>query len=116
MAMKKILLAANAERPEALAAMRQMRQWLRGRAELVGEVADQQSDLSGFAADFVITFGGDGTILGVARRLGENQIPVLGVNLGRLGYLAALSQAEMTAGVGAMLEGNVEIEIGRAHV
>ena len=41
--------------------------------------------------DLVIVLGGDGSILQAARQMGENQIPVLGVNCGRLGFLAALS-------------------------
>lgn len=41
--------------------------------------------------DLVIVLGGDGSMLQAARQMGENQLPVLGINLGRLGFLAALS-------------------------
>ncbi len=41
--------------------------------------------------DFVIVLGGDGSILRAARQMGRRQVPVLGVNLGRLGFLADLS-------------------------
>lgn len=44
--------------------------------------------------DLVIVIGGDGTILRTCRHLGSNQRPLLGVNLGRLGFLADLSPAE----------------------
>jgi len=41
--------------------------------------------------DLVIVLGGDGSILQVARQMGENQLPLLGINCGQLGFLAALS-------------------------
>lgn len=42
-------------------------------------------------ADFAISFGGDGTVLRTARRLGDSGIPIAGVNTGNLGYLAHFS-------------------------
>ena len=44
--------------------------------------------------DMVVVLGGDGTILRTCRQLGTNQRPILGVNLGRLGFLADLSPSE----------------------
>lgn len=44
--------------------------------------------------DLVLVLGGDGTILRTCRQLGQHQLPMLGVNLGRLGFLADLSPAE----------------------
>jgi len=63
-----------------------------------GEVAlidlARQRDLSAVAADLALVLGGDGAILRAARQLGYHQIPILGVNLGRLGFLADLSPDE----------------------
>ncbi len=44
--------------------------------------------------DLVVTLGGDGTILRTCRQLGTRQLPIMGINLGRLGFLADLSPEE----------------------
>lgn len=41
-----------------------------------------------FSADFVVSVGGDGTYLRTAHRIGDKEIPILGINTGRLGFLA----------------------------
>jgi NAD+ kinase len=46
-------------------------------------------------ADLVVVFGGDGSILRSARQMGFNQLPVLGVNLGRLGFLAEIQPEDL---------------------
>jgi len=52
-------------------------------------------DLSRAKADLVIVLGGDGSILSTARRLAGNPVPVLGVNLGKFGFLAEYSFPEL---------------------
>lgn len=48
-----------------------------------------------FSADMVVSIGGDGTFLKAASRVGDKGIPILGINTGRLGFLADLSPEEM---------------------
>jgi len=50
-----------------------------------------------FDADMVISIGGDGTFLKAASRVGKKNIPILGINTGRLGFLADVSPEEMNA-------------------
>ena len=52
-------------------------------------------DQSDFSADFVVSMGGDGTFLRAASMVGAKQIPILGVNTGRLGFLADVKAQEI---------------------
>lgn len=57
----------------------------------------EEDDLDGVEADMTLVLGGDGSILRAARQMGHRQRPVLGVNLGRLGFLADLSPEQVRA-------------------
>lgn len=59
--------------------------------------------------DLVIVLGGDGTLLSVAHHAARGNIPVLGVNLGRLGFLTEVPTDEMFVTLNSFLEGNEEI-------
>ena len=59
----------------------------------------------GANADVAIVIGGDGTMLGIARRLAPLNVPVIGVNLGRLGFLTDIPISRMEPTVAAMLRG-----------
>jgi len=61
--------------------------------ELVGVDLSSDSDLADLPADIAIVLGGDGTVLHTARRMQDHPTPVLGINLGRLGFLADLTPA-----------------------
>lgn len=63
-----------------------------------------------FSADMVISIGGDGTFLKAAHRTGKKNIPVLGINTGRLGFLADISPLEFRAAFEAIHQGNYTIE------
>jgi NAD+ kinase len=60
--------------------------------------------------DLLITLGGDGALLGGARWAGPVGIPVLGVNLGRLGFLTAITVEEMERALGRILEGDFVLD------
>lgn len=60
--------------------------------------------------DYVFTLGGDGTILDTINLLRENPVPIVGINLGRLGFLAGIQVDEVETCVQAILKGNYEID------
>ena len=63
-----------------------------------------------FRADMVISIGGDGTFLKAARRVGRKQIPILGINTGRLGFLADVSPEEMEVTFEEIQAGRYSVE------
>lgn len=61
-------------------------------------------------ADLVITLGGDGTMLTAARALADVETPLLGINLGRLGFLADVSFEHFESYLDAVMEGRYSVE------
>jgi len=61
-------------------------------------------------ADVAIVVGGDGTMLGIARQLAPYNVPLIGINLGRLGFITDIAQDRMIPALGEMLDGQVEAE------
>jgi len=107
--MNKIILCANPGKDRGLALTRQVYLQLEAMGQLPvvclfgGEVreCDAPEDLRSGSlrelvtdARFVVTFGGDGTLLHAARAAAPVNVPVLGVNLGRVGFLTELSAAD----------------------
>ena len=67
-------------------------------------------DENNFDADMVISIGGDGTYLNAARRVGNKGIPILGINTGRLGFLADVSPEEMEETIEEVYQNHYTVE------
>ncbi len=67
-------------------------------------------DNNDFSADFVVSYGGDGTLLRTASRVGNKGIPILGINGGRLGFLTSVSHEHITASIECLHSGDYTIE------
>ena len=63
-----------------------------------------------FDVDYVISLGGDGTFLKAASKVGPKQTPIIGVNMGRLGFLASVVPDEAQSILDDVFAGDVEIE------
>ncbi|MCQ2268957.1 MAG: NAD kinase [Bacteroidaceae bacterium] len=63
-----------------------------------------------FSADIAISMGGDGTFLKVASKVGNKNIPIVGINMGRLGFLADISPEEIETLVDILYAGKYDIE------
>ena len=63
-----------------------------------------------FDVDYVISMGGDGTFLKAASRVGAKETPIIGVNMGRLGFLADVLPSEIETALDSLYAGEVQIE------
>ena len=66
-----------------------------------------------FTADYVVCMGGDGTFLDVASRVGNKEIPISGINTGRLGCLASFSPDHIEETIADIYDGNYGVEAHR---
>lgn len=116
----RVLLVPNAVKPEAAAAATDLVSWLS--AEGLEPVLVNDDALAVGLTDFgvspsdlgepvlVVALGGDGTILKAFHLLGEREVPILGVNLGRLGFLTGVGPGSMRSAVADALAGDVALE------
>jgi NAD+ kinase len=100
----KVLILADMKRPEALEALASAEAHLRGRARISRRDLFERVEHERVRADFALVLGGDGAILAAARRLSRAGIPLLGVNLGKLGFLAEINPDKLCATLDALME------------
>jgi NAD+ kinase len=119
---KRVGLVAKPDAAEAQRVVRQVVDWLGARgitvvleketAALVPSTSAataSKSELPG-QVDALIVLGGDGTLLSMARAVGDLGVPILGVNLGGLGFLTATTLEEMLPALEALLAGGMAVE------
>lgn len=125
MRLQKILVVANLAKPQIESALERLRQWAiaQGITVLVRAGIDT-SPLLEKDFDLVVTLGGDGTFLKGARTATELDLPILGINLGSLGFLTSVRIDELEAALEHVRDGSfaletrlrVEAQIGGAAV
>ena len=118
--MRTIGVVVKRGRVQAVDLARDLVAWLHGRhlAALVEpETADAGVDATPVSkramlaqADLVVVLGGDGTLLSVARLMRERPVPILGVNLGGLGFLTAITMEELFPMMQRLIAGDFDID------
>jgi len=111
-------LIVHLGRAGAVEAARSLIAWLRERdvrtRGLPGEfpMADEEHEVAGFAAglDLLLSVGGDGTLLRAARLANEADVPLLGVKVGRLGFLTEVEPAHAEHLLSEILDGKMLVE------
>lgn len=83
-----------------------------GVAQALGrtDVATASVARLGEAADLAVIVGGDGTMLGIARELAPRGVPLVGINIGRLGFITDIPLLQWSEALGAVLDGHFESE------
>lgn len=118
--MKRIGIIAKIDKPQAIEVSGKLVSWLKGKgiAPVIDESLGHLLGLSGCCpkeklaslSDIFIVLGGDGTLLAAARLAGSSGIPILGVNLGSLGFLTEITINELYPALEKVLSGNFETE------
>jgi NAD+ kinase len=80
--------------------------------ELISPTVEQKHSVADIAeaGDLVLSFGGDGTLLRTAHLTGPNDTPLLGVNIGRLGFLADIEVDQLFEALEAVVAGEYDVE------
>lgn len=91
----RVMILGYKNRPGVKETVDELRPTIQEHAEIVLEDLTGEADLSEVEVDVALVFGGDGSILRAVKQMGERQFPVMAINLGRLGFMADISQEEV---------------------
>lgn len=111
MELRRILIIANLAKPQTESALERLRQWAisEGISVLVRAGIDK-SPLLEKDFDLIVTLGGDGTFLKGARTAAELDLPIMGINLGSLGFLTSVGIDELETALEHVLTDRFALE------
>ncbi|MHC4123216.1 MAG: NAD(+)/NADH kinase [Planctomycetota bacterium] len=107
----RIVIFGDAQKGNVADAICEFEKFVEGKARIVASCGIDKCTpdmLSG--CEFAVVFGGDGSIISAARDLSEMKVPVIGVNLGKLGFLAEFSLSELKRYFSDIIAGKAAIE------
>jgi len=123
---QRIGVVVKRHQPDALQTLCKLTEWLNqkgislvGGPEIERERIEQETGCAvqvvpetelATSVDLILVLGGDGTMIGTARMVGDTEVPVIGVNYGGLGYLAEFRIEELFAALESILKGEYKLE------
>ena len=100
----RVLILADLKKPRVRETMALAERCLKGRADLARRDLRERVENERVSAAFGLVLGGDGAILAAARRVSRAGVPLLGVNLGKLGFLAEIGPDELAPTLDALMK------------
>jgi NAD+ kinase len=107
---RRVVLLGDARKPRVREAVEQIAPFIRERADLKAIDLSGSFDLDFSDTDFVVIFGGDGSILAAARAMGDHPVPTIGVNFGKFGFLTDIRAQDVRHELGRVLAGDFTVE------
>jgi NAD+ kinase len=113
-AIRRVLVAADMQKAKVRALAPRVQSWLSSRVESVEFEGDPRAFVKAVGdavrLDLVVVLGGDGTLLGVVRAFAESPVPALGINLGRVGFLASTPASHWRSALEEILAGQAVLD------
>lgn len=116
---KSIGIIANSEKPDAAEYSMRLAQWLKERsvevvleseiAAVTGQGPAMDREALTDAVDMIVAFGGDGTLLRAARSAGRRPVPIVGINLGGLGFMTVVNLNELFEAMESIIRGRYSV-------
>ncbi len=93
---QRVAVIGSPDKPGAAQVLERVTTWLDKRAEVVfKEITYDSAKVLATRPDLLVVLGGDGTLIAAVHNLRERQLPIMGINLGKLGYLADFTVEEL---------------------
>ncbi len=107
--MKKIIILGDKSKKKIRETIKELEPLFRKKSHLSIIDISEEEELEKVSADLAFVFGGDGTILSASRKLNSKQIPLIGVHLGKFGFLADLTSREISDSLEKIFSGEYVI-------
>lgn len=108
--MMRVALLGSPQKISAQETMDRTRRWLSGRAEVVfSEITYDSSRALPSNPDLLFVFGGDGTVIAAVHQLRRQQVPIVGINLGKLGFLAEFTVSQLESDGDFLFKGELPL-------
>jgi NAD+ kinase len=102
-----VLIVTKPHQPEVAKVADELARWFEGKG-IRASLAHPMDARSAAQSDLCVVVGGDGTLLAAARLMGENQLPILAINYGGMGFLTEVTREEMYEAIEGVLAGTAE--------